>query len=146
MSSKARKKFIVPENVKQEGRNFRSGPQSCEGEYLCWRFSIMDMGGPFSFADVKAKTWQRILEKMRQWDSMTWGEIEGDDNHAVAVAQLSSKAQKRLLEIGQDDIDEIFSLRLIGRERLIGIRDRHVFRVLWWDPYHQVCPSRKKHT
>ena len=124
----------------------RKPQQSDEREYVCWRFSIMDRGGPFSFEGVKAKVWKRILEKLRQWDSMTWGEIEGPENHAISVEQLSPQARNRLMEINQDDIDEVFSLRLTGRERLIGIRDRHVLRVLWWDPEHGVCPSSKKHT
>ena len=146
MSAKSRKKFNVPESVRREGRRFRSVPQSDEAEPICWRFSIMDTGGPFPFAGLKAKTWRRILEKMRQWDSMTWAELTGDDNHAIPIDRLSPEAQNRLIEIGQDDIDEIFSLRMTGRERLIGIRDRHVFRLLWWDPEHRVCPSQKKHT
>jgi len=146
MSFRSKKKLDVPEGVRLEGRRFRSASQNGEAEYICWRFSVMDMDGPFSFAGMKARTWRRILEKMRQWDSMTWQELTGDDNHAIPVERLSHEAQSRLIEIGQDDIDEIFSLRMTGRERLIGIRDRHIFRVLWWDPEHHVCPSHKKHT
>jgi len=43
-----------------------------------------------------------------------------------------------------DAVEDLFSLRLTGKKRLWGIRDRHVFKVFWWDPEHGVCPSELK--
>ena len=80
---------------------------------------------------------------------MTWNQISIDgkkQNHSVAIAQLSKETQKRLVEINIIDIDELFSLRLSGRERIWGILDKGVLNLLWWDPNHRVCPSIKKHT
>jgi hypothetical protein len=80
---------------------------------------------------------------------MTWQEIrirDKDKNHAIPVADLTREAQDRLAEIGQDDVDELFSLRLSAKERIFGILDESVMRVLWWDPDHRVCPSPKRRT
>ena len=80
---------------------------------------------------------------MREWETMTWNEISGKRDHAIGIDSLSPEAKKRLIEIELDDIDGIFSLHLGGKKRLIGIRDRNIFRVLWWDKEHKVCQSTK---
>lgn len=108
----------------------------------------MDMDGPFGWNALKGQGifWQEIFPKLRDFESMTWHEVEGDRHHAISIDRLSKEARVRLEELNLDDIDEIFSLALTGRSRMLGIRDRNVFRVLWWDPDHKVCPSKKKHT
>jgi hypothetical protein len=89
----------------------------------------------------------QVLEKMKSFESMTWEQIDGPTgSHGVEVGQLSRTAQQRLIQIRQDDVDQLFSLRITGRRRVWGIMDEHVFRVLWWDPEHQICPSPRKHT
>ncbi|RKZ46349.1 MAG: hypothetical protein DRR00_24365, partial [Candidatus Parabeggiatoa sp. nov. 3] len=67
--------------------------------------------------------------------------------HAVDIQNTPNpEVLKRLAEIHQDDIDELFSLRLSGKERLWGILDNHILKILWWDANHDVWPSKKKHT
>lgn len=87
-----------------------------------------------------------ILQKLHGFDSMAWPEIEGPDHHAIDVGKLSGEARKRLEQIGQDDISEVFSFHFSGKSRIIGIRDGSAVKLLWWDAEHQVCPSPKKHT
>ncbi|MBQ7220769.1 MAG: hypothetical protein IJS28_07310 [Synergistaceae bacterium] len=106
----------------------------------------MDMSGPFSCADITLDEWRLILDKMRLWEKMTWHEIAGRRDHAIEVDNISPEAKKRLIELQLDDIDEVFSLHIDGIKRLFGIRDRHIFKVLWWDREHKVCPSYLKHT
>lgn len=110
-----------------------------------WRFSTVDQGGPFPWP-VGTEVELDILQKLRQFDTMRWKEIEGPDHHAIERHKLSKDAKDRLTQIKQDDVDEIFSFHFSGKPRIIGIRDRNVVRLLWWDPEHGVCPSVKKHT
>jgi len=49
-----------------------------------------------------------------------------------------------LAEIHQDDIDELFSLRLSSKECLWGILDNHILKILWWNMNHEVWPSKKE--
>ena len=78
---------------------------------------------------------------------MTWQEIlESRQHHPIEINRLCPAAQRRLAEISQDDIDDLISLRLGGRERIWGIRDGATLKLLWWDPDHQVCPATLKHT
>lgn len=111
-----------------------------------WRFSIMDFDGPFGCGDLTAQTAKGIHSKLSQFEGMNWNEIERSGSHNVSRDKLTKEAQERLKVLKQDDIDELFSLRLAGKERIWGIRERSVLRLLWWDPEHRVCPSHKKHT
>ena len=110
-----------------------------------WRFSTADKAGPFSWPDDTQKR-AEIVDKLHSFDSMLWSAIAGSEHHAISIDQLSNDAQKRLTEIKQDDIEEVFSFRISGKQRLICIRSLDIAKVLWYDPEHLVCPSKKKHT
>lgn len=111
-----------------------------------WIVSTLDMDGPFGWSRLEGDVLREILQKLQSFESMTWSEIEGRRHHSISRETLSKKAQERLEEIHMDDIDEVFSLAIGGTERIFGVRERGVFKVLWWDPDHQVCPSHKKHS
>ena len=97
---------------------------------------------------------KNILTHLKDRETMTWAEIEsqsggrnkGTNNHAIEVDKLSPKAQKRLAELGLDDIGKLFSLRAQGKIRIWGVRQANVLKILWFDPKHEVCPSPKKHS
>ena len=42
--------------------------------------------------------------------------------------------------------DEVFSLRINGKHRLIGILEDGVFYVIWNDKEHDICTSSKRNT
>jgi len=65
-------------------------------------------------------------------------------NHFVSQGDLCGAARARLREIGQDDVDEIVSLGLSSAERVWGIQEDDVLKLLWWDPNHQIRPSMRK--
>jgi hypothetical protein len=77
---------------------------------------------------------------------MPWRDIAGGESHFVEVDSLAPAARKRLVELGHDDLDQLFSIRIQGKPRAWGFRDGPVLLFLWWDPEHEVCPSVKKHT
>ncbi|MEM9019318.1 MAG: hypothetical protein AAGC44_02045 [Planctomycetota bacterium] len=67
-------------------------------------------------------------------------------HHEISLDRLSREACKRLEQLAFDDLDSLFSMRLSAKKRLFGVRKEPYFYVLWWDPDHKVCPSKKKHT
>jgi len=112
-----------------------------------WRFSIFDQAGPYGrCAITEEHAWSDILPKLQNFESMTWGQIEQAEkqNHSVLVKDLCSVATKRLEQLSLDDLDQLFRFRLSGKQRLWGIREANHFKILWWDPEHEVCPSSKK--
>jgi hypothetical protein len=106
----------------------------------------MEFQDPFGWHSVTGTKFHYIRDKLAHYETMTWSEILGPQNHQIPRANLCHDAQVRLRELKQDDIDSLLSLHLSARERVFGILEGSVLRILWWDPEHGVCPSRKRHT
>ena len=116
-----------------------------------WRFQRYDGEGRLS-PSKHSEFWSIAVEKMKRYESMTWSEIErssgtktyGNMSHFVDVATgVEQEFQKRLVELGILE-DSIYSLHLEGPKKLIGIRDKEVFDIIWYDPDHSVTRQRKR--
>jgi hypothetical protein len=151
---KKNKKLTIPHTYKKPSRLEKNRPSQIEHpnndqEKLSWQIRILDFDGPWGWGDMDAKTLKYVHGKLAQFETMTWAEVNHPNTgcHPIKVIDLCSKAQKRLAEIKVFEFEEeLFFLRLSGKERLWGIRERHVFKILWWDPMHEVYPVDKKHT
>ena len=112
-----------------------------------WRTSGIDCSGPFGWENANHELlFSHIVPKLHEFEMMLWREVEGDAHHSCEVDGMCKEAQRRLIELGKDDCDTLFSLRFKGIERVWGIRDRQILNLLWWDPEHRVYPSKKKNT
>lgn len=109
-------------------------------------FGIFDGEGPWGWGKLEQRgCFVDLLSRLAEQEGMKWSEILADRKrtHSVEKHRLVPQALKRLREINQDDVDELFRFRFTGTQRLWGIRDRQLFKLLWWDPEHKVCPSHK---
>ena len=94
---------------------------------------------------------KEIYPKLKEFESLTWREIEAQTfgektktkHHSINVSRLDNVARKRLKKLQLDDVDEVYSLRLEGKLRLFGLRKDNYFNLLWVDMDHQVCPVSK---
>jgi hypothetical protein len=128
---------------------FASNPDGYNDRNPAWRISKIEMVDPFGWHNLNAQEIKNIQTKLSEFESMIWNEISVQgkkQHHSVTIDQLSKEAQTRLEEKNIVDIDELFSLRLSGKQRVWGILEQGILNLLWWDPNHQVCPSNKKHT
>ncbi|TWT90835.1 hypothetical protein Mal64_12320 [Pseudobythopirellula maris] len=125
----------------------REDPTSSNHETPVWLFGNFDNDSQWGLSSISPDVASEVLSKLKNYESMTWGAIERDKkrNHSVGVEQFCTAARKRFLELNLD-VDELFRFRFDGVSRLWGIRDRHQFKAVWWDPNHEVAPSKKKHT
>lgn len=124
-------------------------PTSYLGKNPVWQFRRIDKEhARWSLRDC-CNFNKDVLEKLHDFEGMPWSEIINtngvDTNHFVQITDLCKEAQKRLETLKVYE-DELFSLRLSNTKRLFGILNDGVFRVLWYDPKHEICPSTKKHT
>lgn len=142
------KKTTYREHPSQKKKTHKIQLPNSDLEKPAWQFHEIDWDGPWGWHLLEANKWQEILTKLGHFETRTWADIKSDgNNHAVEIQNSPNpNVLKRLTEIHQDDIDELFSLRLSGKERLWGILDNHILKILWWDANHEVWPSKKKHT
>lgn len=107
----------------------------------------MEVIDPFGWQNVTGEKLLDIRQQIAGFESMTWNEISVQGkylHHSVAVCDLIPAARKRLQQLGLGDLDQLFRFRLANLERLWGYRDRNVMNVLWWDPKHEICPSKPR--
>lgn len=110
---------------------------------------MLEFCDPYGWHLVDQPTMERIRERLKSFETMTWAEIlteGGKRNHLIKKSDLCRDAKLRLAALKQDDVDEILSLALTAKGRIWGILENSVVRLLWWDPEHRICPSHKKHT
>lgn len=111
---------------------------------LAWRFSEVDRGGPFGWRFPDDLKFREVLEKLHEFEDKTWDEIMRTQSHPVQLADLSPAARDRLSDGHFEDIDELISFRITGKNRVWCFARAHanIMRVLWWDEDHLVCPTK----
>ena len=121
--------------------------QEVDGNILqYWSFKHFDGDGPFGWY-LCQETVLWLLDILKDRQGINWNHLtQGNKSHNIPVVDLEKNAQQRLAQLQLDDYEELFSMRITGKQRIFGIRDRNIFHVLWWDPNHQVCLSHKKNT
>ena len=145
--SKQPKTREIPSTSKQP--KVAGDPQDYYQKKPAWRISKMEFSDPFGWHILDANGIVSILEKLANFETMTWREILLDakkQNHNVSVDDLVGEAQDRLFEIFSEQLDELTCLHLTGKRRVWGKIDEGVMELIWWDPEHQICKSNKKHT
>ncbi len=133
-----RHSITVPAGKVPKSRAEATNNQKC----LNWTFAIFDN---YAWHDDTTHCVRALAKKLQDYERMTWAEVKRRD-HPVPLPSLVVAARNRLGELGQDDVSEVWRLRFTGKQRLWGLRQGEVFQVLWWDPEHKVCSSKKKHT
>ena len=106
-----------------------------------WQISRIDLEGPWGWTNIDKKLFfDKIIPRIKNFESMTWSNIIGKRNHPIPISKIAEKAQKRLAELNMDDSEYLISLRFMSRERMWGIRVHNTLKILWWDPNHEVYP------
>ena len=143
-----KKKQAASRKVTSSEKQVRTSSQQQDSNNLSptWQLGIMDLEHPLWGLDSET-FYKKILPRLRDLEATTWKVIlladggrssgRGKNSHPVDVEKLCREAQKRLEEIKQDDISQLFSLRLSGGERIYGIRERRTLRLIWYDPHHK---------
>jgi len=149
-------RFPDEKNPPHLGKSPRTsfGDPEREHEKPTWRVRRMAFDGPFGWHQATNEDWIEVRSKLSSFETMTWFELGRAEkqHHYLGWPSLSKEARddfdrlcrERLCH--EDERETIFSLRLSGKQRVIGLRLSHVFEIIWWDPEHAFCPSEKKHT
>jgi hypothetical protein len=151
--SKKRTRIAVVQKRKKQTK-ISENPDSFLSQRPVWSFAKADFGNnKWNFQNCQFKEGD-ILKKLSAFENMTWGEIfqtsggrtNGTNHHYIPFEKMIKNAQKRAEELKILEFEELFSLRLNGRQRLFGILIDGIFRIVWFDNNHEICESNKKHT
>lgn len=147
-SKKHPKQKVKVSLVKKPRTDPEVSPKKIIQEKPVWRLGMLDLHGEWGFSKIKdLTTFQTIKERLKNFETMTWGEIEKNrQNHYMETNKICKDAQKRLRKIRLLEYDTLYSLRFLGANRLWGIRDNEILYILWWDPKHTVYHIKKRHT
>ena len=164
MMGKSKKSKIhspPPEKSKKGLTQTRLARRVLDGsDQFSWRFSDMDDWFMNDSGKEESLNWNikddshvaKIVERMKGLEGLGWKKLINDrkNHHFVPVKNMSEKAYKRWNEIywekRRSDATSLFSLKIDSVKRLFGVKEGGVFIVIWYDPYHQICPSAKKNT
>ena len=120
-------------------------PLDFRSQHFVYRLKNIDHKGPWGWKRLKPNDkWLEVVKKLDDYQTQKWGGVllasggksSGTNNHAISTADLTAYAQKRLVDIERDDVTDIYSIRLSGKERVYGSRDQNFFDLLWFDDDH----------
>lgn len=126
---------------------------STDNQKMVWVFDSVDTDDCFRFdpnrGDFDAAD---IFDKLIHYSKRTWSDLKKETHdegkskhHFLDKARFSPEAESRISKLHLEERrDQIFSLHLTNRCRIIGLREQERFIVKWYDPEHKFCPSRKK--
>jgi hypothetical protein len=119
--------------------------ESSEQQTPAWQFrGIDEHHADWGWKNLDPAHWRDLLRALRDFEGMTWAAIQaaaggrarGTNNHYISVTELVTDAQTRLIELGHEELDRVYSLRLTNTVRIYGIREDRTLRLIWRDPHH----------
>lgn len=121
---------------------------SVQDRHLTWRFSLMDMTGPWPCGALSAQIALKVRQQLASYEKKTWEESQGSGSAGtlkkISIGELPTPAKQRLERLKLDDFGDVWELRLGGKPRVWGLRHDDVCYLLWWDPDHSVFPAAKR--
>ncbi len=100
----------------------------------------MDQRGPYSFKAMTARQMYMVRARLARLEGKTLAELPATCE-AVATHRLSGTSQQRLIKVGQEDVDSLFTLSFSPSQRIWCIPKGSVLALLWWHPDNSVCPE-----
>ncbi len=145
MKNKVPKEKTTPDFLKKPRMD--SSLSGSISETPVWMAGAVDLDGRWGWKKIGYSLFfDCILPKIQDFEKMRWSEILGKNSHEINVGQIIKPAQDRLRDLKMDDCDTLVSIRLTGKQRIWGIKIGKTFKILWWDPEHEIYPSKLKHT
>lgn len=86
------------------------------------------------------KFFQEILPRLHNYETMTWNDIFSRSScHCWEIGEIPQRAQRKLRE-KYPDHDTFHQIDMEQPCRLLGVRDRQILYLVWYDPNHTICP------
>lgn len=118
---------------------------------LSVRWTKFDYDGPFCLGRSDIATVVNLFKQVSNLESMTWTEVfTGVNPRGTGYGEIArlpnAVAVNRLKELSLGDETNVSRLRFTGEQRLYGFCRDSDFYAIFWDPFHEIWPSKLKHT
>lgn len=155
MSKKSRQKIVPGKATARIGDArevvLKEQSVSYDKQKPSWRFARFDSDCVDWGMVTLEKEIENVIDCLRSYEDCTWqliktmthGKKGKTKNHTVGINKLTKKGRKRLNDIKNDDIEDVFSLRYNGLFRIIGLLRGEILYILWIDPNHEVCETSR---
>ena len=132
---------------KKKKPRIETDPSANDLKTLLISFSIVERHGKYGFEKLfcKEKLWE-IIDKTKEMEKLTWEQLGQNGSHNVSTENFCKEARQELRRIGLGDLEEMYSLRFSAKERIYGLKENRVLKIMWWDPNHAIYPVKKKNT
>ncbi|MBR7927158.1 hypothetical protein KBI51_03070 [Aerococcaceae bacterium zg-ZUI334] len=133
----------------------KENPESFFDNNPTWKFDMVDFDHSKWNIESCDLNRSQLFKKLRDFERMKWRDIiqtyggknRGTNHHYIDFRDMIQEAQERAKELNiVEHTDRLFSLRLQGKIRLFGILTDGIFRIVWYDNDHDICPSKLKNT
>ena len=82
---------ISPSKTPRISDDFDSG----DGNTPVWLVSRLELDGPFGWREIGTQALlDDVLRKIRDFETMTWGQILGRNNHSVSVGKSVQRGEE----------------------------------------------------
>ncbi|RFZ48243.1 hypothetical protein MSS2_04759 [Mycobacterium marinum] len=127
-------------------------PEGIDHQQFSWSAAEVDHEYTGAWAwKLSAKDVADLLKLLEETSRLTWREVKALRtggrrsralHHDQSVKSICTAAQQRLAQL-EIDVEHVFRLRHGSAIRIWGYLAGSVFRILWYDREHKVCPSDK---
>lgn len=92
------------------------------------------VSGKYCFSSLVNIDKQHFAESIFKRKNLTWEEVMQANKHKLGTEKIPVKAIKENKpNFITDDVDDYLALRYSGLKPMVGIRQKNIFYVLWFD-------------
>lgn len=115
-------------------------------QHLRFRFNRVDLEGPWCLSKITREDHVALIKFMAATEAKTVAEVF--DGHVgkdedVAAGSPNADAMARARQIYPEESERMASLHVSGKHRVWGLRHDPEFAVIWWDPEHEIWPTKR---
>lgn len=129
-----KKPRISPEAWTQQPFRWRVNDNYIDMEHEEWGWGCMPINDFFE-----------ILKKsLQKYESMSWNDVlHRQSCHPMPVHQITRRARDRFITMCPD-VDTLHQVDFSELGRVWGVKKGQYLQLVWHDPNHTVCPTRRR--
>jgi hypothetical protein len=84
-----------------------------------------------------------LIERLHEYERISWSDLEKRKScHPMPIDKIENKAQERLSEKFDGEIESLYQIDINPKCRIWGYREQETFYLIWHDPEHSVYKIR----